>query len=187
MKVRKGFVSNSSTSSFVCDLCGEEYTGWDASAYDADYDCSVCPNGHVLCNSHLKGKPNNPPMEKGCEHEFDRGKVKFCAECGEKAWVESEEFTLSSECCPICQFEAYNDSEMAAYLLKLHKIPREEVFAKIKAVNKRRKKLYDSEYIADVCVRFSLTEDILLQELKDKFGSFDKYAKFLKSKNKEGK
>ena len=29
MKVRIGFVSNSSSSSFVCDVCGEHAEGWD--------------------------------------------------------------------------------------------------------------------------------------------------------------
>ena len=53
------------------------------------------------------------------------------------------------------------------------------VFAKIKAINKRRKKLYDSEYITHVCETFDLNDDILLAELKDKFETFDKYKDFL--------
>jgi hypothetical protein len=179
MKTRQGFVSNSSTSSFTCDLCGEEYSGWDASPWDRDYGCLVCPNEHVMCEEHVKEEAE-PPMDKGCEHEFDRDNAEFCSECGEPAWVESDEATMSSDCCPVCKFEAYSDSEMAKYLLKTREVPRDEVFAKIKAINKRRRKLYDPEYIADVCERFSLTEDSLLKELKDKFGTFDEYAKFLR-------
>lgn len=43
MKVRKGFVSNSSSSSFVCDLSGASYEG-----YDGEYECTYvqCENGH---------------------------------------------------------------------------------------------------------------------------------------------
>ena len=180
MKTRKGFVSNSSTSSFVCDLCGEEYTGWDASPHDPNYECSICPNEHTLCNSHLDGVDTSPPMEKGCDHEFDRGENSFCSECGEQIWIEADDYNLSSEFCPVCQFKAYADHEMATYLLKTRKVSKDEVFAKIKAINKRRKKLYDSEYIADVGERFSLTEDLLLTELKEKFDNFDEYAKFLR-------
>jgi hypothetical protein len=33
MKIRKGFVSNSSTSSFTCDVCGVEQMGQDISFY----------------------------------------------------------------------------------------------------------------------------------------------------------
>jgi len=179
MKIRNGFVSNSSTSSFVCDLCGEEYTGWDASPWDRDYGCYVCPNEHVMCEEHVDGDVETP-VEKGCEHEFDRDKCNYCPTCGEEAWVESEEATIASSQCPICQFKAYADSEMAAYLLKTRGVSRDEVFAKVKEANKRRKKLYNSEYITEVCQRFSLTEDSLLEEIKTKFGTFDKYAEFIR-------
>ena len=43
MKRRMGFVSNSSSSSFVCDLSGQSYEG-----YDGEYGCTYvqCENGH---------------------------------------------------------------------------------------------------------------------------------------------
>ena len=49
MKVRAGFVSNSSSSSFVCDICGREEAG-----YDGEYGISVatCDEGHAWCNEH---------------------------------------------------------------------------------------------------------------------------------------
>ena len=178
MKIRNGFVSNSSTSSFVCDICGEEFTGMDASP--RDFDCSTCPNEHTMCNEHIK-KDVEHPMMNGCEHEFDRKTIKFCPECGEDAFVEDEDYDLSVLACPICQFEDYAEGEMSNYLGKTRGISREEVFAKVKAINKRRRKLYESEYITYVCEKFSLTDDILLKEIKDKFVTFDKYAEFLRS------
>jgi hypothetical protein len=186
MKIRNGFVSNSSTSSFVCDVCGEEYTGWDAGPC-ADYDCTQCENEHAMCLSHLEdmGKVKIPD-DKGCEHEFDREKNKFCAECGVEAWIEAEmeneDGYLRKELCPVCNFQTYARNEMAVYLEKTRKISRDEVFAEIKKVNKRRRKLYDEEYITHVCQKFELTDDILLKELKDKFGSFDEFAEFLRLK-----
>jgi len=184
MKIRNGFVSNSSTSSFVCDICGESYEGWDAYPTDPSYGCSVCPNEHIMCNEHLKDIEIEPDMIKGCDHEFDREKVKFCSECGTEAWVEDEgqEGNLSSRYCPICQFEDYNEYEMATYLEKTRGVSRGEVFAKVKAINKRRKKLYNSEYITHVCEKFSLTDETILKEAKDKFGTFEKYSEFLRSK-----
>ena len=51
MKIRNGFVSNSSSSSFICDICQEDYSG-----YDVDYsECEICEceNGHSMCWQHL--------------------------------------------------------------------------------------------------------------------------------------
>ena len=179
MKRRSGFVSNSSTSSFTCDVCGEEYSGWDASPWDDSYDCYICPKEHVMCSEHIKGDVE-PPQDKGCDHEFDREEADFCPKCGEPSWVDSDEATISHEQCPVCQFEVYADSDMSKYLLKTREIPRDEVFAKIKAANKRRRKLYNSEYITEVCTRYSLTEDSLLAELKEKFADYDEFSKFIR-------
>jgi hypothetical protein len=154
MKIRNGFVSNSSTSSFICDVCGEEYTGWDASPFDSNYDCSVCENGHNICNEHLNG-------------DYDK----------------DDECQLLEKFCPICQFKDYSNYEMATYLEKTRKISRDEVFAKIKAVNKRRRKLYDEEYINYVLDKNSLTDDDVINEIKEKFQVYKEYRKFLNSKD----
>jgi hypothetical protein len=52
MKIRKGFVSNSSSSSFVCDICGEECSGWDMGLTEAGMH--ECVNGHTVCDEHIK-------------------------------------------------------------------------------------------------------------------------------------
>ena len=56
MKIRNGFVSNSSSSSFVCEICNMKQTGWDISLEEVDMSC--CENNHTFCNSHLLD-PNN--------------------------------------------------------------------------------------------------------------------------------
>ncbi len=48
MKIRNGFVSNSSSSSFVCAKCNEAYEGW-----DGDYgsiEQVICVTGHSFCS-----------------------------------------------------------------------------------------------------------------------------------------
>lgn len=46
MKIRLGFVSNSSSSSFICDVTGRDYTEYEASLEDAQmYECE---NGHYF-------------------------------------------------------------------------------------------------------------------------------------------
>ena len=50
MKIRKGFVSNSSSSSFTCDFCGEDVSGYDLTRGEARM--STCENGHTICDDH---------------------------------------------------------------------------------------------------------------------------------------
>jgi hypothetical protein len=182
MKIRNGFVSNSSTSSFVCDFCGEQYTGWDASPYDKEYDCSICENEHVLCNMHLKEDVIYAKTKfEGCGHNFDRKNINICPTCGENAFVEEDSEMISAESCPICSLEAYSEHEMVSYLIKTRGIPKDIVFNEVKALNKRRRKLHDNEYILYVFNKFSLTEESILTEIKEKFSNYDNYYKFLQS------
>jgi hypothetical protein len=51
MKIRSGFVSNSSSSSFTCDICGNTESGYDASA--AELGFKRCQNDHTFCEDHL--------------------------------------------------------------------------------------------------------------------------------------
>ena len=50
MKTRKGWVANSSTSCFICDVCGTMEGGMDMDL--SDFDMSECENGHTVCDSH---------------------------------------------------------------------------------------------------------------------------------------
>ena len=51
MKLRTGFVSNSSSSSFVCDITGATESGYDASARDCGF--AQCSNGHTFVEGLL--------------------------------------------------------------------------------------------------------------------------------------
>lgn len=50
MKIRQGFVSNSSSSSFICDICGMTEAGSDCESM-SDYGLVECNNGHTFCES----------------------------------------------------------------------------------------------------------------------------------------
>lgn len=62
MKTRAGWVSNSSSSSFVCQVCGEECGGFDMSMSE----CGMveCENGHVICEGHQKKGVSYTPEQK---------------------------------------------------------------------------------------------------------------------------
>ena len=57
MKTRKGFVSNSSTTSFTCEVCGESWAGSDSLSY-VDTGFLSCINGHVICEEHKLDAPD---------------------------------------------------------------------------------------------------------------------------------
>jgi len=50
MKIRNGFVSNSSSSSFICEVCGQDASGYDMCLSEAGM--YTCDNGHTFCEDH---------------------------------------------------------------------------------------------------------------------------------------
>jgi hypothetical protein len=88
MKTRKGFVSNSSSSSFICNICGKSEGGYDISLDDAGM-CG-CEGGHVFhyrCLKSVQKKTGIDSPESRCEElQFE-----FCPVCTLKFIVSSDE------------------------------------------------------------------------------------------------
>ena len=49
MKLRLGFVANSSTATYICAICGKEETDWD---WDLDRTWKHCERDHTVCDRH---------------------------------------------------------------------------------------------------------------------------------------
>lgn len=93
MKIRNGFVSNSSTSSFICKVCGEIYAERDCGLSEAEM--FTCANGHTCCNNHqLVVKNAN----------------------GEDIEIE-DDYEAPIECCPICQLKVIPEEYLAQYMI----------------------------------------------------------------------
>lgn len=54
MKIRDGFVSNSSSSSFVCGVCSRTAEGWDWN--NSGGGIHTCTKGHTFCYEHSLNK-----------------------------------------------------------------------------------------------------------------------------------
>jgi len=63
MKVRLGFVSNSSSSSYTCQICQQTESGWDICLSECGMYQGEC--GHVFCESHIKDISDPEDMEIG--------------------------------------------------------------------------------------------------------------------------
>lgn len=193
MKFRSDFVTNSSSSSYVCEICGESGSGWDASV--EDFDMFECENGHVLCQEHMLNPSREEQIneilkndywnEETREYDLHYTREELEAMDDDELFetlLGSERYYEVPEClCPICQFEEYSENDMAQYLLKEYKVSRDEVFAEIKKTNKRRRKLYDHEYIAYVVSKFGLNLGEIQASWKEKYKTYAEFIDRLRS------
>jgi hypothetical protein len=160
-KIRVGFVSNSSSSSFVCSVCGEIESGMDASA--SDFDMKLCVNGHYFHNGCSKLKsPSVKEMTKTILDAVEN--LKYLSDDEKKEYkdrvteCEKDTDALSEiidelfddgipECeCPICSFVQIDSGDAVAYLYK----------------------------------KYSLTDKILTEEIKRSFDDYKSFKKYLK-------
>lgn len=119
MKFRSGFVTNSSSSSFICDVCGETTSGYDMTLSDAYmYECK---NGHTFCESHIL-KNLNKTILKGIDSDDENAEDDY----------EGERYDINPIYCPICQFKALQKEDALKYLLKKLQITEKDLLNELK-------------------------------------------------------
>jgi len=127
MKVRKGFVSNSSSSSFVCDVCGEIESGWDLSF--SDCDMLECERGHIYHRGCLSKEDldliENSTNEDDIDNEDYSEQVKF-------------------DICPVCQLRIVTDDMINDFLFMKSGKSKKEISDSIKSEFKNADDLKDN-------------------------------------------
>lgn len=162
MKVRLDFVTNSSSSSYICEFCGNMGSGWDAGLNEVGM--TQCENGHTYCLSHqLDSSTKENAMVKdflirnlnefiqrhqaALEGSWSKERLDkyiiVLAEIKQNKWDEDKiyyyacehfeyDYSTPQELCPICQFTDVVSSDATAYLLKKHGMNRERLKEEIK-------------------------------------------------------
>lgn len=136
MKIRIGFVSNSSSTSFTCQVYGSTESGMDMSMSDAGM--VKCENGHTICESHILNDTLFTLQEKKqmiIEREYTDKKERlwlqnlqddelleyFESGYGYDWWRDYESDmrhgNYPAKSCPICQFKSGRDKDFADFAL----------------------------------------------------------------------
>lgn len=124
MKVRTCFVSNSSSSSFICDVCGREAGGMDVCLDDVDM--CICENDHILCNYHIINA--NVPFD-ALNYEGSMTHYNNLQE-----YKDDDAEDIPACCCPICsEMSVISDRDRNKYLLKISGKTRQEIDEDIKS------------------------------------------------------
>jgi len=108
MKIRNGFVSNSSSSSFVCDICGCVAEGYDMSIQEAQM--VECENRHTFCLEHNKELSEEIYDNENQENGYMIDKIN----------------------CPICTMKEFRLNDILSYFLKYTGKTKQEIMQEIK-------------------------------------------------------
>ena len=195
MKIRNGFVSNSSSSSFTCTICKEVYEGW-----DGHYDVRqfICIHGHSICKPCIKNDLEKTLKQllliKDSEElatymypnlKNKKAKEDFLFELEDITLEEKEDFIkeyltsydLLPALCPVCRFETFDEYDLRNFLQKETKISIQDI-NKQKLIQNQHD-INTTEYIVYCCVVLGVNITDLLKKIKEKFKTYDKFMEYL--------
>ena len=157
MKVRTGFVSNSSSSSFVCNVCGYVTEVYDGDCGNGEFKC--CENGHSFCSGCMKEDSETSEIDmirafiKSYKYATDEDKhnavildddklMEFWeSDCQHGDMGYEFHINVPAEHCPVCSLAEISDTIILDYILSNKKKTREFFAKQIRSKYKDLKQL----------------------------------------------
>lgn len=128
MKIRNGFVSNSSSSSFTCHICKRDERGFGLELEDVGMN--TCERGHTFCDSHRTSEVDRKNIDniRGSilvsrwVDEDDKEIVKSMDDVEVKEFFEEKYDDIFRWCspsvlCPACDFGEISTEDALIYFL----------------------------------------------------------------------
>lgn len=139
MKFRTGFVTNSSSSSYVCEICGDCEGGYDMGLSDAGM--IECEKGHTFCSCHIfKSKKvltyiiNSKRYDENITLKAmtaislgDKEVSKFINEFIEFVDFDEDGEQCPSAFCPICNMDHIKESDIITHLKEKFNFNEDEI------------------------------------------------------------
>ena len=161
MKTRNGFVSNSSSSSFTCDVCGTTESGYDASL--SDFGMMQCIRNHTFCESEAVKSNEDLTIDEKREallvevrsNKWNKEDViaaavdkitKMSDDEIDNEYEEDGNYEVAPARCPICSMKEFRNEDVLYFLLK----------------------------------KQGKTFKVIGEEIKNEFGDFEKFMNYLK-------
>jgi hypothetical protein len=150
MKIRAGFVSNSSSSSFTCDYCKGTNIGYNQEA--EELRMYYCDNGHLICGDHIDGSRTIDweklrEEEAGYCEDDEKQKILDMDEDDFNEYYRNRVGTppFSSEQCPLCNLSNISDEDYQWYITVEYGLSKYKVLEEIKSKFKNYNEM--SEYL----------------------------------------
>ena len=154
----------------------------------SDAEMYECINSHIFCRDEALPQPSKKKMiQLILQNGYNTKTYEQLLHIDEDSLFEEHltdggSYAIPECMCPICQFIEYSESDLSKYLLKKYQVSRDEVFAEVKKFNKRRRKLYENEYITYVCKKFDLNPIEIVASWKAEYGTYSNFVEWLRSK-----